>query len=1051
MTVSQQCVLVAAADDDLASVRQLLRTARLPEPSLIAVQADATALDLPDGATQVIFVKCDGLRNAPALLDYLYAQRLEAQLILLTRTADFDAVSALAEPYAALVFDHAQHDARMLRQLVQFSARQRDLCRLIERNPDGMLVIDQGKIIRFANAAAAALFERPRSALIGAPFSYPLVSDQETEIAIQTQAGRARFAAMQLAEIVWDGQPAHLAALRDVTERSLMQQFLRRRLALESLLAEVSARFVSLPIAEVDAQIVNALAQLGQFIGAERALLVDFTVPPSPLYITHLWEAPHLFGRFPRVASEKPYRFYTETFKQQDILIIPDVQELPAEHPARDFLTVRGVRTLMAIAMHDGETLRGCLIFSSVSQPRAWQHEDAALLSIAADVFASTLRRAEINRALRESEARLRFVVSNAPIILFTFDRQGVVTFLEGSLLDRYFPDLRPWIGYSALEDPFIGAHLQRVLQGETCTVTFTPSAENALETYLTPLRDERGQVVGGIGVTMDITARQRAQEAERQKTLLLQTLAEASIALTSSLDRQHMLETILYYAERLVPCDGSTVVLFDSDKGCVTAARGRSSHMTRERWEAVFARMDVRAKIERLRQAGAVELIPNTDEAPNWLYIEGTEWIKSYLGLPIEIEGRVIGILNFDSATPNFFTLEHVERLKTLVGYAAIAIQNANLYATIQRNAKDLERHVRQRTHELEIERARLNAILSSIEESVVFFELQDTWRATYTNPAFHRLYGYHESEIVGKSVLEIASKVPAPDNAPSLEAIGQALERHGYWQSQLLARRKDGSTFDAQVAASKVTDLRGRFVGTVILVRDISAEKSLQAQKDRFIANAAHELRTPLTNLKMRLYLLRRQPAAADEHLRVIEQVTQRIQALVEDLLDVTRFERGMIALNRQLCRLQDVLQDVLDVQRPHFDAKGVQLQGQLPEPTIFVLADAERLVQVFTNLLVNALNYTQAQGQVCVRLSRDESSALVEVEDSGIGIDSESIKHIFEPFFRANLGTQRGTGLGLTIALEIVQAHGGSIEARSEVGVGTTMSVRLPLAQA
>jgi Signal transduction histidine kinase len=81
----------------------------------------------------------------------------------------------------------------------------------------------------------------------------------------------------------------------------------------------------------------------------------------------------------------------------------------------------------------------------------------------------------------------------------------------------------------------------------------------------------------------------------------------------------------------------------------------------------------------------------------------------------------------------------------------------------------------------------------------------------------------------------------------------------------------------------------------------------------------------------------------------------------------------------------------------------------------------------------------------------LSRDESSALVEVEDSGIGIDSESIKHIFEPFFRANLGTQRGTGLGLTIALEIVQAHGGSIEARSEVGVGTTMSVRLPLAQA
>ncbi|MBO9308953.1 MAG: PAS domain S-box protein, partial [Chloroflexi bacterium] len=757
-----------------------------------------------------------------------------------------------------------------------------------------------------------------------------------------------------------------------------------------------------------------------------------------------------LFGRFPQVDPEASWHFYIDAFKQQEILIIPDAQELPAEHPARDVLTACGVRTLMAIAMHDGAALRGCLIFSSISQPRPWQHEDAALLSIAAGVFASTLRRVEINRALRESEARLRFVISNAPIILFTFDHKGVVTFVEGSLLDRHYPSLRAVVGRSALEDRFIGAHLLRVLQGETCTVTFMPNAESALETHLTPLRDEHGKVVGGIGVAIDITACQRAREAERQKTLLLQTLAEASIALTSSLDTQYTLETILDYAERLVPCDGSSVVLFEADKGYVTAARGRSSHMTRERWEAVFARTSVRARLERLQQAGAVDLIPNTDEAPAWLHIEGAEWIKSYLGLPIEIEGRVIGILNFESATPNFFTLEHVERLKTLAGYAAIAIQNANLYTTIQRNAKDLERHVRQRTRELEIERGRLNAILSAMEEGVIFFELQDTWRATYTNPAFHRLLGYHESEIVGLSLLEIVSKFPTPDDVPSLEAIGQALERDGYWQSQVRTCRKDGSVFDAQVAASRVTDLRGKFVGVVILVRDISAEKRLRAQKDRFIANAAHELRTPLTNLKMRLYLLRHQPNAANEHLRVIEQVTQRIQALVEDLLDVTRFERGMIALDRRLCRLQDVLQEVLEVQRPHFEAKGVQLQGELPEPDILVLADAGRLVQVFTNLLVNALNYTQAQGRVCVRLSRDESSALVEVEDNGIGIDSESIKHIFEPFFRANLGTQRGTGLGLTIALEIVQAHGGSIEARSEVGVGTTMTVRLPIAQ-
>lgn len=921
---------------------------------------------------------------------------------------------------------------------------------LVEHQPDGILVIDRAGIVCFANPAAAALLERTPEELIGTPLAHPLALDQRTELTLRTRSGQMRIVDLHSVSITWNDQPAHLVTLHDVTERSQAQQRLQYRLALESLLAKVSARFVSLPIAEVDEQINDALAELAQFIGAERAVLIDLTAPTSPFTITHLWEAPHIIGRFPLVyPSEISYRFYAEAFAQQDVLIIPDAQALPAEHPARDFLTMRGVRTLMAVAMRDGEMLRGSLLFASISQPRDWQHEDAALLSIAADVFASTLRRAEINRALRESEARLRFVISNAPLILFTFDTNGAITFLEGSLLDELHPKFRSKVSLSAL-DVHIGISLRHVLQGEAWTVTFAPDAERVLEARLKPLYDDRRQVVGGIGIIVDITARQRAQQSESQKTFLLQTLAEAAAKLTSSLEMQHVLDAILEYAERLVPCDGSTVVLLDAGSGYVSAARGRSSHMIHERWATVFARMDVQAKLEHLRQAGTVELIPNTDEAPNWLPIEGTEWIKSYLGLPIEVEERVVGLLNFDSATPNFFTQEHVERLQTLVGYAAIAIQNANLYSAIQRNAKDLERHVRQRTHELELERARLRAILDAMEDAVIFFELQVTWRAVYINPAFQRLLGYDEPEIIGRSVTELEAKIRTLDTTPSFAELGQALEREGYWQRRVRPQRKDGSAFDALVTAGKVADARGRFVGIAILVRDVSAEVRLQAQKDRFIANAAHELRTPLTNLKMRLYLLRRQPEAAEEHLRVLEQVTRRIQALVEDLLDITRFERGMITLDRETICLQDLLTNVLQVQRPHFEEKGVQLCSEMPAERVLVLADAERLVQVFTNLLVNALNYTQAQGSVCVRLHQDAAHAQVEVQDTGSGIDSESIKHIFEPFFRANLGTQRGTGLGLTIAREIVQAHGGTIEAHSEVGKGTTMTVRLPLAQ-
>ncbi|PJF36758.1 MAG: hypothetical protein CUN49_03720, partial [Candidatus Thermofonsia Clade 1 bacterium] len=1041
-----------------------LQSADLPEPLIVFVEVDEPTLDLRTFAPDVILVICEHLYRSPSLLGHLVLQNPEMPLILLTDSEHFEAACALAEPYAALTFDYQHHDSKILRQLIHFALRHNDrssavrilseqenlLQNLVNHNADGILVIDHEGIIRFANPAAAALFERPLARLLGMPFGYPLVLGQMTELDIMTQSGSERIAEMRVVQTLWQGRSAYLATLRDVTERIQAQRYLQQRLALESLLATISAQFVSLPIAEVDERIAHALETLGNFIGADRAMLLNFTLPPSPLTITHLWEAPHIVGRFPDVPLEAPYHFYKEVFERQEVLIIPEVQRLPEDHVVRSFLTARGVRTLMAIAMRDQGTLRGCLIFSAVSQARPWHYEDAALLAIAADVFASALRRAEINRTLRESEARLRFAVSNAPIALFTFDSEGVVNFMEGSLLDAHFAELRQWRGYSALGDVFIGAALARVLQGEKQTVVIRPNPTSVLEIRLMPLQDENGQIIGGIGISIDVTERQRAQEAEVQRSAVLKILAEASIALTSSLETERVLETILEYAERLVPCDGSTAILFDLGKGYVSMARGRSSHVTRERWKTLFERVDVRAKIEYIRRTNRAELIPNTDEAPHWIPIEGTEWIKSYIGLPIEIEGQVVGLLNFDSATPNFFTQEHVERLQTLVGYAAIALQNARLYSTIQQNAKDLERHVRRRTLELEAERARLRAILDAIEEGVIFFEMQDIWRATYTNPAFHRLFGYAESEIVGRSVQELAASWPMSESQVSIEQIGQILEREGYWQGEVRSARRDGSRFEAKVAASKVTDLRGRFVGTVILVRDISAEKRLQAQKDRFIANAAHELRTPLTNLKMRLYLLRRQPEAADDHLRVLEQVTRRMQALVEDLLDITRFERGMIALNREQLCLQELIEEVIHVQRPHFEQKQVALHSALAEEALYILADAERLTQVFTNLLVNALNYTQEQGQVLVRLTREAEQAVVDVQDNGIGIDAESLKHVFEPFFRTHLGTQRGTGLGLTIAQEIVQAHGGTIEAFSQVGHGTTMRVRLPLVQ-
>ncbi|MFQ3536993.1 MAG: PAS domain S-box protein [Aggregatilineales bacterium] len=1062
-----QILLVAALGDDLAEIRRIIQAAVLPEPLTCLIQTELP--DIHALTPDLILVKYSVLESCcEGLLSRFEAQLPDVPVILLVSTEERSEAEPLAEAHYALLFDYAQGEPSMLRQLVRFAAKQRNTQRrlqwrlqafsdgsrllhnLIEHNADGILVVDQEGLIRFANPMAAALFGRSAETLVGMSFGFPVVLEQAVELDLRRADGRECIAEMRLVMIEWEGQAAYLATLRDVTERSLEKRYLQHRLALESMLAALSAQFVSLPIAEVDARITEALSQLGQFIGAEYAVLAGSSERAS-LAITHLWEASHLVGQCRQIEPELAHHLYTETFEQGDFLVIPDTEQLPADHPAQDFVRVCGARALMALAMRDGGRLSGCLVFAAISQARPWQYEDAALFSIAADVFASTLRRAKINRKLRESEARLRFVITSAPLILFTFDADGVINFLEGALLDKYFPELRHWVGHSALDDPYIGAHLMKVLRGQACRLTFELPDKAALEVYLTPVLDESNLVVvGGIGVGVDVTERQRAQEAERRQAGLLRTLAEASIALTSSLEVQCVLETILEYAERLVPCDGSSVVLFEAGQGRVSAARGRSSHLTQARWDTLLANTNVLVRIDGLRRTGTVGLIPDTAADPDWLPIEGTEWIRSYLGVPIELEGRTIGIIQFDSATPNYFTQEHTEYLRTLAGYAAIALQNADLYQTIQRNAKDLERHVRLRTNELEVERSRLRAILDAIEEAVIFFELQDAWRITYTNPAFYHLFGYREEELIGQSLAEITQKFASPLPMPDLEHVGRVIEREGHWHSPLRFQRKDGSSFDSYTAASKVTDLRGRSTGVVVLVRDISKEKALQAQKDRFIANAAHELRTPLTNLKMRLYLLRRQPEAAQAHLSVIERVVNRIQALVEDLLDMTRFERGMITLNRAPVYLTQLLEDVIQVQRPHFEHKYLQLTSDLPAEDVPILADAERLTQVFTNLLVNALNYTQEGGWVHLSLTYDASNAIVEVQDGGVGIAPDALEHVFEPFFRAQHGSQRGTGLGLTIAHEIVRAHNGSIEARSQLGAGTTMIVRLPLAQ-
>lgn len=177
-------------------------------------------------------------------------------------------------------------------------------------------------------------------------------------------------------------------------------------------------------------------------------------------------------------------------------------------------------------------------------------------------------------------------------------------------------------------------------------------------------------------------------------------------------------------------------------------------------------------------------------------------------------------------------------------------------------------------------------------------------------------------------------------------------------------------------------------------------------------------------------------------------MENVADQMSELVEDLLDLSRFERGIMEMNQDWHILQDLLDSVYEIQAPEAEKKQITFTKELPEESVRAWVDFKRLRQVVTNLVVNAINYTPAGGVIAFRLVVDGDFVEIHVHDNGIGIPPEFHEQVFQPFFRATQGAERGTGLGLAISHQIVDLHRGEILLESVPGSGSIFKVRLPI---
>jgi len=319
-----------------------------------------------------------------------------------------------------------------------------------------------------------------------------------------------------------------------------------------------------------------------------------------------------------------------------------------------------------------------------------------------------------------------------------------------------------------------------------------------------------------------------------------------------------------------------------------------------------------------------------------------------------------------------------------------------------------------------------------------------------TRLNPAAQEIFG-SEKENAGKHVGEVAR------DARIAGAVAEALQSQravaGEGSSSVLPLAVAGSERAFRLRTTPMRDNENHLLGAVTLLEDITHLREIDRLKSEFIATASHELRTPLTSVQMGVYLLLEGAAGElndkqTEVLSACREDCERLDKLMRDLLDLSRIEAGESQPELQPIKARQLIIDEAETLRPQVEAKALSFVVDIPADLPLVMADRSQIERVVANLVINAIRYTR-QGRIRVGAELRGHYVAIAVSDTGEGIPTEYLPHIFDKFVQVPGAATGGAGLGLAICRLIVESHGGQISVQSEMGEGSTFTFTLPVA--
>lgn len=393
----------------------------------------------------------------------------------------------------------------------------------------------------------------------------------------------------------------------------------------------------------------------------------------------------------------------------------------------------------------------------------------------------------------------------------------------------------------------------------------------------------------------------------------------------------------------------------------------------------------------------------------------------KRQMALPIKWQGRWLGSVIVELPSSKRVRARSVQLITALTEQIAPSLENAILHTATERQKKLLE------------------GILNSSPSGILVLEQDQS--LSMCNPGAERSLMLDSASVVGQPLAHLLERLNIPQET----------------QTKLLERFKSAEPFREELrVGTQVFNLDAAPLGTlgswVIILNDVSLLTELNELQTRLIRMASHDLKNPLARVMGFASFLEEDKTLSPENRELVGYImraSQEMEQLISDILNLEKLRTGRI--QREQVHLSEIVQGVLERHQPDMVAKQQQLTSDISKDLPIIMGDYRALIEAFSNLIGNAIKYTPEKGQIAVRLYHEDQHIHFEIKDTGYGIAKEAQAKLFTPFYRVRTKATShipGTGLGLSLAKEAVEAHEGRIWLESEEGAGTTFFVEFPI---